>query len=39
MNMWLKVMSICVHDMSRNIYRLMVMHMHDNWVDTSLNLG
>jgi len=40
MNMWHDVMSICVHDMSRNIYRLMVVHMLiDNWVDASLNLG
>jgi len=39
MNMWHDVMSICVHDMSRTIYRFMVMHMLDNWVDVSLNLG
>jgi len=39
MNMWHDVMSMCMHDMSRKIYRLMVVHMLDNWVDVSSNLG
>jgi len=39
MNIWHDVMNICVHDMSRNIYMLVVVHMLNNWVDASLNLG
>jgi len=39
MNTWHDVMSIYVHDMLRNIYRLMLVHKLDNWVDASSNLG